>query len=116
MVLPDAEARARAQAKQDEKEGKRLRAWEDAALNSLLATGEGRQFIWWLLTIGKFGTQPYAGSDAATNFNCGELNVGQQIFDRVVETNPQGYLRMIEDQNARERSEPEPDADSSSDT
>lgn len=114
MVQIDADARASAVLKADEKLGKLLRGWEDKAFNALLATDEGRQFIWWLLTIGKWQTMPYAGVDAATNFNCGEMNVGNQIFARLLEVNPQGYLRIVEDQNARSRTNT--NADSSTDS
>lgn len=115
MVEIDAEARARAQQKSDERQERLLRSWEDKALNELLSTQEGRQFVWWLLTIGKWQTMPYAGSDAATNFACGEMNVGNQIFARLIETNPQAYLRIVEDQNARSRTDTNTDAEPGTD-
>lgn len=111
MVEIDAEARARAQQKTDERQERLLRSWEDKAFNALLSTEEGRQFVWWLLTIGKWQTMPYAGVDATTNFNCGEMNVGNQIFARLIEVNPQAYLRIVEDQDARSKSNARADAD-----
>lgn len=111
MVEIDAEARAKAQQKTDERQDRLLRSWEDKAFNELLSTAEGRQFVWWLLQIGKWQTMPYAGVDAATNFACGEMNVGNQIFARLLEVNPQGYLRIVEDQNGRTSPDTNPDAD-----
>lgn len=115
MVEIDAEARARAAQKKGEKLERLLRSWEDKALGALLASEEGRQLIWWLLTIGKWQTMPYGAGNDATNFACGEMNVGNQIFARLLEVNPQGYLRIVEDQNARSRSDTSADADSDGD-
>lgn len=119
MVVEDAEARARRLQRSDEKLEKLHRSWEDKALNALLATEEGRQFVWWLLTVGRWQTMPYAGEATnATNFALGEMNVGNQIFARLMEVNPQGYLRIVEDQNDRTKSEPdaEPGSDTSADS
>lgn len=111
MVAPDSDARARKAVKQAQKQEKLLIQWEEDTVNSLLKTPEGRQFIWWLLSIGKAGqgTQPFiAGSPDQTAFNCGEQNVGNQILERIIALNPQGYLRILEDQHGR-RTEPSAD-------
>lgn len=115
MVAIDADALAWKQQRELEKDEKWRDEQEKKALNNLLSAPEGRAFLWWLLRIGKVGLQPYAGADAATNFNCGELNVGQQIFARILETNPQGYLRMIEDQQDAERARAVADANNTPD-
>lgn len=118
MVAPDSDARARKAVKQAEKVEKLFRQWEEDTIHSLLKTVEGRQFIWWLLSIGKAGqgTQPFvAGQADQTAFNCGEQNVGNQILDRIIALNPQGYLRLLEDQHGR-RTEPSEPGTSLDDT
>jgi hypothetical protein len=84
---------------------KRIETNETAALKHLLSTGEGRDFLWYLLRIGKVGMQPFTGDRARTDFCCGELNVGQQILARIIETEPAGYYQMLKDQEdaTRER-------------
>jgi hypothetical protein len=93
---------------------KREKAIRDKLIADLLNRPDGRSFIWWLLTIGKFSTQPFAADPNITAFSCGELNVGQQIFAAVIEADPAGFLRMQQEIN-NARSDPEPDPDASSD-
>lgn len=82
----------------------------DAFIQDVLKRPDGRAFIWWLLQIGKFGTQPFGVQDSITNFNCGELNVGQQIFAAIIEADPAGFLRMQQEINDARRASPQPDA------
>lgn len=76
----------------------------DAACRALLATATGRKYLWWLLRIGKVGTQPFANNALNTSFNCGELNVGQQILDHIISVDPAGYVRMMQEQADNDRS------------
>ncbi len=76
----------------------------DSAILSAIETREGRRYLWWLLRIGKIGGQPYANNALNTAFNCGELNVGQQILDRIISVSPEGYVRMMKE-NASEQAE-----------
>lgn len=64
------------------------------AIGAALASAKGRRFLWWLLQIGRVGTQPFNLNPTATAFNCGELNVGNQILDRIVAVRPEGYVTM----------------------
>lgn len=76
----------------------------DGAINALFEHRNGRRLLWWLLTIGRVGTQPYAGNALNTAFSCGELNVGQQILDRMIAVSPDGYVNTMKE-NVNERSE-----------
>lgn len=78
----------------------------DLFIRDMLARPDGREFIWWLLQIGKFGTQPFATDSNLTAFGCGELNVGQQIFAAVIEADPAGFLRMQQEINDARSSNP----------
>lgn len=74
-----------------------LREDEEALNNAVVAMlqhRETRMFLWWLLTIGRVGTQPYTRNALDTAFGCGELNVGQQIFNRILSVSPEGYVEM----------------------
>lgn len=76
----------------------------DAAIAALLEHRHGRRLLWWLLQIGGVGGQPFARNALDTAFNCGTLNVGNQVLDRLIFVSPQGYVNMMKE-NADERSE-----------
>jgi hypothetical protein len=83
----------------------RLKAWwlkEDeaainAALGALMQHEQGRKLLWWTLRIGQVGTQPMGHNALNTAFNCGQLNVGQQILDRITSVSPEGYVNMMKE-------------------
>lgn len=79
----------------------------DSAISKAIVDREGRKFLWWLLEIGRVGLQPYANNALNTAFNCGEMNVGQRILDRIISVSPEGYLRMMKENNdeVKERDE-----------
>lgn len=70
----------------------------DAAIGALLQHAGGRRLLWWLLRVGKIGTQPFGGNALQTAFACGELNVGNQILDRITSVSPEGYVNMMKEQ------------------
>lgn len=69
----------------------------DAAITALLQHTHGRKTLWWLLRIGRVGTQPFSNNALQTAFGCGELNVGQQVLDRITTVSPEGYLEMMKE-------------------
>ncbi len=71
----------------------------DSAIAAAVGTREGRKLLWWLLTIGRVGTQPFSTNALNTAFACGELNVGQMILDRIISVSPEGYLSMMQENN-----------------
>ena len=66
----------------------------DEAVRALLNTAIGRDFLWWLLRLGAWGTQPFHRDPVQMAFNCGELNCGQQVLDRILAVNPEGFVIM----------------------
>ena len=82
----------------------------DSAVSKAVVDAEGRKFLWWLLEIGRIGMQPFAGNALNTAFNCGELNVGQRILDRIISVSPDGYLMMMKE-NESERKERDAELD-----
>lgn len=74
----------------------------DSAVSNAISRADGRKLLWWLLQIGRIGQQPYANNALNTAFACGELNVGQQILDRIISVSPEGYVKMmVESENER---------------
>ena len=79
----------------------------DSSIYALLEHRHGRRMLWWLLRIGGIGGQPFATNALITAFNCGELNIGQQILARIITVSPEGYVKMMKENQdeSRERSE-----------
>lgn len=103
-MLDDDKEQKRLIRKQRQKE--RIRQAEiDQAVKNLLATPNGRDYLWWLLQIGRVNTQPFAPNALNTAFNCGELNVGNQILAHIISVDPAGYVRMQQEKADAERSD-----------
>ncbi len=71
----------------------------DFVYSEILNTVQGRKFFFDLLKISKVGQQPFTPNALAMSFNCGELNVGNQILARIVSVNPQAWIQMQKEQN-----------------
>src|SRR5690606_41749848 len=56
-------------------------------------------FLWFLLEITKVGRQPFTANALTTSFCCGELNIGQQIVAQIIEADPAGYVRLLEEKH-----------------
>lgn len=97
MPMKDYDEVAKQQLKADVRASRLRNQNIDDAVGALLQARNGRDFLWWLLEIGKVGLQPFARDPIFMGFNCGELNVGQQVLDRIVTVNPEGYLRMLKE-------------------
>lgn len=76
---------------------------EAEGLRQLLSTIEGRAFIWWLLGSAGVFSNPFAQNALHMAFNCGNMNFGQLLLNRVVEEQPGLYLKMTEENAAREK-------------
>lgn len=99
MMPADKEAEANAVARKLSKLAQTEENNRRYAVRELCKTDWGRDFLWYLLRIGRVGLQPFAGENVhQTNFNCGEFNVGQQVLALIIEAEPSGYLRILEDQ------------------
>lgn len=86
------------EARQAQREAERLAAFEEDLLSkailSCASTPEGRMLLWWLLQQGRVGTQPFTSNALTTAFQCGELNVGNIILDRIIRVDPAIYVRL----------------------
>lgn len=87
--------------KRSELERKFLNEDRDARLEFIRAamgTREGRIFFWWLLSIGKYGVNPFSHDALAMAFGCGEQNVGQQILGEMLVAVPTSFPDMMLEQ------------------
>ena len=71
----------------------------DTATRALLRSPDGKIFLWWMLDITRYGLTPYSGNALATAFNCGELNIGQQLLARMTTVDPEGFLNLLQERN-----------------
>jgi len=67
----------------------------DNFVRAAVETREGREYLYWLLELGKMGQNPYTSNALSTAFACGELNVGQQIQAHIIEIVPNAFLKML---------------------
>ena len=71
----------------------------DKVTSALLRSPDGRKFLWWLLDIGRYGQIPFTGNALTGAFQCGELNVGQQVLAQLTETDPEGFLILLKERS-----------------
>jgi hypothetical protein len=83
----------------------------DDFVKVMMTTHQGREYMYWLLELTRVGQQPFTGNALTTMFNCGELNIGQQITAHVMEVAPDDYLKML-----REKQEEQMNAERSDDS
>lgn len=53
--------------------------------------------LWSFLELGKIFQQPFAGNALQTSFNCGELNVGQQLLSLILEADPDAFSVLMQE-------------------
>jgi len=71
-------------------------ARRDVALRQIMATREGRAWMYWILNFAGVFRLSFAGEAThATAFNEGQRNVGQILFADVNRVTPAQYLTMM---------------------
>ena len=84
------------------KASRRARSAEAASalyLRSAMATPEGRSWFFHLLERCHVFHQPFTSNALTTAFNCGEMNIGQQVLVDVMTFCPDQYLLMMREHN-----------------
>ena len=79
----------------------------DEALGAIMTHLNGRRLIFWLLSLGKPGQNPFTGNTLSTMFQCGELNVAQQLQARLLRVCPKLYIQMLEEMEDERRKDGE---------
>lgn len=75
---------------------------ESEGLRLLLNTFEGRAFLWWILGEAGVFSNPFAQNALHMAFNCGNMNFGQRILNRLLQDQPGLYIKMMEENAARQ--------------
>lgn len=71
-------------------------------LKWLMAHKQGRRLVWkWLAEAGVFRT-PFNHSGSITAFNCGRMNMGQQLLGEIMEHTPDAFNVMLKEQRAND--------------
>lgn len=78
------------------REAERAREVDDAIV-ALTKHPQGRRLLYWLISLGRPGANPFTGNTLSTMFNCGELNIAQQITDRLIRVAPEAYILMLKE-------------------
>jgi hypothetical protein len=91
--------------KRDAKKARRAARFErtqrESAIKALMASTDGRTFLYWLLAECHVGHSPFATNALVMSFSCGEQNVGLKLQGLIIELCPENYLVMLkEKQNA----------------
>lgn len=63
----------------------------------LMSTKAGQRFAWRLMARTQVHCTPFAATDAQTNFNCGERNVGLWFLNELMAHCPESYLAMLKE-------------------
>ena len=77
----------------------------DHGLESIMTQPNGRRLVYWLLSLGRVGQNPYAGNALATAFNCGELNTAQKLQERVLGVASDFYVKMLTEMEDERRAD-----------
>lgn len=105
----------RRQNRKDKKQERLAKQRIDTAMRWLLEHKEGRDFLWHYLGVtNAIGQNPFAHNALQTSFNCGEQNVGLQLFNHILEVDPAGFLKM-QQEKADEDGRRERDTDDADD-
>jgi hypothetical protein len=75
-----------------------LRMQETEDLKWLMAHQAGRRIAWQLLARSGVFRNPFNNSGSVTAFNCGQMNLGQQLLAQILEHAPDAYVKMLKDQ------------------
>ena len=67
----------------------------DDSLGAIMQHPNGRRLIYWLLSLGRLGRNPFSTHALSTAFACGELNVAQQLQARILVVVPQLFTTML---------------------
>lgn len=71
-------------------------------LKWLMAHKQGRRLAWGLLSDAGIFRNPFNHSGSITAFNCGQMNLGQQLLAKIMEHAPEAYVVMTKEQKAHD--------------
>jgi hypothetical protein len=88
----------------------------DEFIKAAMQHKQGREYVYWILSLCGVGRNPFTANALTTSFACGELNVGQQIQNHLIEVAPNLFLEMLrEKEEERLNDRRSDDSDSAAD-
>lgn len=75
---------------------------EEKDLKWLMGTVQGRRLAWRLLARTGVHRNPFSGDRGVTDFNCGQMNVGQWFQSEILTHAPDAYLKMLKEAKPNE--------------
>lgn len=73
-------------------------------VKSLMATMEGRQWLYGILDVCRVFTSPFAGEKTHTTaFLAGVQTLGHKFLDDIMKASPEKYYVMVQEENARRK-------------
>jgi len=76
----------------------------------------GREYFWHLLEISGLNRNPHTANALNTAFQCGEMNIGQQVQAHIVKVAPKDFLNMLSEKEEERLNGGRPDEPSEPDT
>ena len=73
----------------------------DAFIKHAMGVVDGRVYFHRLLVRCHVFSNPFDGNARVSAFNCGELNIGQQVFADIMRLVPDDYVQMMREAHAR---------------
>ena len=99
MVKPHEDRQAKKRYEKDKAAAKVTQSNINAMAVVMLERREGRDYLWWLLSIAGVNQSAMTGNALTTAFNCGKQDLGNQILAHVLEISPNGYMTMLKEHN-----------------
>jgi hypothetical protein len=85
-------------AKRFQSKARQAQLARDDFVKAAVTTVQGREYLAWVMGLGRPNDNPFAGNALATSFRCGEANISKQIELHVLKAAPKGYFQILEDQ------------------
>ena len=82
-----------------EKEVKSEAATQNEFIRDMMLDVRGRKWFFNLLTQCHILRNPFSPDPLRMSFDCGEMNIGQQVFVNLQSACPDLYLKMMEENN-----------------
>ena len=73
----------------------RMREIDD--IKAILATPQGRRFLWRMMGFCGITESVFTGKNASTHYRAGKQDVGHFVLGEIVEAAPERYLEMMKE-------------------
>lgn len=67
------------------------------AFKAVIATGQGKRVLFWILGQAGIYRDPFGGGDEATNYTLGQQSIGRKVIGMLDQIDPRTYPRLLLD-------------------